>query len=46
MTLEDAELLYAASDNIVEMAKSGALKELHERCELLKNTTDAQYTSI
>jgi maltose-binding protein MalE len=44
-TLEEAEVLFAANDNIKSMASSGALKDLHDNFATLQNQSESLYIS-
>ena len=45
-TLQEAEVLYSASDNIKSLAASGELKEMHDRVENLNVTAHQEYNLI
>jgi hypothetical protein len=43
LTLEQAEVLFSASDSVKNLASSGALKTLHERCTELKESSESSF---
>jgi len=45
-TLGEAETLYSAGANIKEMAESGELNALHERCQSLTDVSETLYISV
>ena len=44
-TLGEAEVLYAANDEVKQMAQSGDLQALHERCASLHEASERLYIS-
>lgn len=45
-TLEEAEVLYGANQQVKDMAASGELKALHEQVTSLHNQSQQTYTNI
>ena len=45
-TLEEAETLYNANDNVRQMSESGELAALHNRVNDLRNSSSETYYSI
>jgi len=43
LTLLEAEYLFTASDKVKEMAASGELQKLHEKCDRLQKDVDTAY---
>ena len=42
-TLGEAEVLFAANDNVNELAESGNLKQLHDNCNNLSEAAESSY---
>lgn len=45
-TLSEVEVLFSAGDNVKELQGSGALTNLHERCQVLNEASEAKYISL
>ena len=45
-TLEEAEVLYGASQSVKDMAASGELKALHDKVSGLHTESQSKYTNI
>lgn len=43
LTLDEAEVLFSANDEVKQLAQSGALKTLHDKCGSLKEASESQY---
>lgn len=42
-SVQEAEVLFSASDNVKELAASGSLKQLHDQCTQLTEAAESQY---
>lgn len=45
-TLSEVEVLFSAGDNVRDLQGSGALTNLHERCQVLNEASEAKYISL
>lgn len=45
-TLSEVEVLNSAGENVKNLAQSGALKDIHERCDSLKEASESQYINM
>ena len=45
-TLAEVEVLNSASDSVKTMASSGALGEIHGKCDGLKEASESQYINM
>ena len=46
LTLNEAEFLYNANPSIREMAESGELKALHDKCNELEDAVNKGYVQV
>jgi hypothetical protein len=45
-TLSEVEVLNSAGDNVKSLAQSGALSDIHQRCDSLKEASESQYINM
>jgi hypothetical protein len=45
-TLGEVEVLNSAGDNVKSLAKSGALSDIHQRCDSLKEASESSYINM
>lgn len=45
-TLAEVETLNSAGDNVKSLAQSGALSDIHQRCDSLKEASESQYINM
>ena len=45
-TLSEVEVLHSAGENVKSLAQSGALGDIHSRCDALKEASESQYINM